>query len=103
MDKVDYRALAEECVAMYPCSVVVFVNPNYYLRRDKGSSICELGVFGEFTVDKLTDTLKEVSKKILEETGDIISDINWLDVYPEDMSLLPKSPAVLEESDAMFD
>lgn len=44
MDKVDYRALAEECVAMYPCSVVVFINPNYYLMRDKGSSICELGV-----------------------------------------------------------
>lgn len=103
MDKVDYRALAEECVAMYPCSVVVFINPNYYLMRDKGSSICELGVFGKFTVDKLADALKEVSKKIFEEDGCLVSGMDWLDVYPEDMSLLPKSPAVLEESDAMFD
>lgn len=103
MDKVDYRALAEECVAMYPCSVEVCINPNYYLMEDKGSSICELGVFGEFTVDKLADALKEVSKKIFEEDGYIISGMDWLDVFPEDISLLPKSPEVLEEIDAMFD
>lgn len=81
----DYRNLAKEVLSEYPCSVHVCVNPYYW--QDRGS-ICGLGDFKPTEVDKLAKLIDEVSAQIYKETGYYISSLDWLDIFPEDNSLL---------------
>ena len=79
------KTLAKEALSKYPCSVQICINPYYW--KDKGS-ICSLGNFKPTEVDKLAKLIDEVSAQIYKETGFYINSIDWLDIFPEDMSLL---------------
>lgn len=82
---IDYRKLAKECLSEYLCSIHVCINPYYWLYRD---AICGLGDFKPNEVDKLAKILEDVSTQIYKETGDLITGLDWLDIFPEDESLL---------------
>lgn len=82
---IDYRNLAKEVLSEYPCSVHICINPYYW--KDNGS-ICRLCDFKPNEVDRLAKLLDEVSEQINKETGYSISSIDWLDIFPEDKSLL---------------
>lgn len=82
---IDYRKLAKEVLSEYPCSVHICINPYYWQYN---GSICDLGDFKPTEVDKLAKLLDEVSDKIYKETGYYISGLDWLDIFPEDKSLL---------------
>lgn len=82
---IDYRKLAKEVLSEYPCSVHICINPYYWQYN---GSICDLGDFKLTEVDKLAKLLDEVSDKIYKETGYYISGLDWLDIFPEDKSLL---------------
>lgn len=79
------KTLAKEVLSEYPCSVHICINP--YCWQDKGF-ICRLGDFKPNEVDRLAKLLDEVSEQIYKETGFYISSIDWLDIFPEDKSLL---------------
>lgn len=79
------KNLAKEALSKYPCSVHICVNPYYW---HLGSSICGLGDFKPTDVDKLAEILDEVSAQIYEETGFYPTSLDWLDIFPEDGSLL---------------
>lgn len=79
------KTLAKEVLSKYPCSVHICINPYYW--QDNGS-ICGLGDFKPDEVERLAKLLDEVSEQIYKETGYYISSINWLDIFPEDKSLL---------------
>lgn len=79
------RTLAKECLSIYPCSVHICINPYYW--EDNGA-ICGLGDFKPTDVDKLAEILDEVSAQIYEETGFYPTSLDWLDIFPEGMSLL---------------
>lgn len=79
------RTLAKECLSIYPCSVHICINPYYW--EDNGA-ICGLGDFKPTDVDKLAEILDEVSAQIYEETGFYPTSLDWLYIFPEDMSLL---------------
>ena len=80
----DYKKLAKEVLSKYPCAVHVCINPYYW---HDGGAICGLGDFEPNDVDKLASILEEVSEQIYKETGDYISGIDWIDIFPEDKSL----------------
>lgn len=82
---IDYRNLAKEVLSEYPCSVHICINPYYWLNK---GIICDLGDFKPTDVDRLAKLLDEVSEQIYKETGYYISSIDWLDIFPEDKSLL---------------
>ena len=82
---IDYRNLAKEVLSEYPCSVHICINPYYWLNK---GIICDLGDFKPTDVDRLAKLLDEVSEQIYKETGSYISSIDWLDIFPEDKSLL---------------
>lgn len=82
---IDYRKLAKEGLSEFLCSVHICVNPYYWLYN---GSICDLGDFKPTDVDKLATLLEEVSEQIYKETGYYISGLDWLDIFPEDESLL---------------
>ena len=79
------KTLAKEVLSEYPCSVHICINPYYW--QDNGS-ICGLGDFKPDEVERLAKLLDEVSEQIYKETGFYISSIDWLDIFPEDESLL---------------
>lgn len=79
------KNLAKEALDEYPCGVHICINPYYW--EDNGS-ICGLGDFKSTDVDKLATLLEEVSEQIYKETGYYISGLDWLDIFPEDKSLL---------------
>lgn len=79
------KTLAKEVLSKYPCSVHICINPYYW--QDNGS-ICGLGDFKPNDVDRLANLLDKVSEQIYKETGFYISSIDWLDIFPEDKSLL---------------
>lgn len=79
------KTLAKEVLSKYPCSVHICINPYYW--QDNGS-ICGLGNFKPDEVERLAKLLDEVSEQIYKETGFYISSIDWLDIFPEDKSLL---------------
>ena len=81
------KNLAKEVLSKYPCAVEVAVNPNYYVLSDRGS-ICGLGLFQPHEVERLSNIIGEISNQIYLETGLYITDLDWLDIFPEDMSLL---------------
>lgn len=82
---IDYRNLAKEVLSEYSCGVHICINPYYWQYN---GSICGLGDFKPSDVDKLATFLEEVSEQIYKETGDHISSIDWVDIFPEDKSLL---------------
>ena len=82
---IDYRKLAKEVLSEYPCSVHICINPYYWQYN---GSICGLGDFKPTDVDNLATLLEEVSEQIYKETGYCISGLDWLDIFPEDKSLL---------------
>ena len=77
--------LAKEVLSEYPCSVHICINPYYW--QNKGF-ICTLGDFEPTEIDKLAKRLEEVSEQIYKETRYYISSIDWIDIFPEDESLL---------------
>lgn len=79
------RNLAKEVLSEFPCSVHICVNPYYWQYN---GTICELGDFKPTEVDKLATLLDEVSAQIYEDTGFYITGLDWLDIFPEDKSLL---------------
>jgi len=79
------KTLAKEVLSEYPCSVHICINPYYW--QDNGS-ICGLGDFKPDEVERLAKLLDEVSEQIYKETGYYISSIDWLDIFPEDKSLV---------------
>lgn len=79
------KNLAKEALSEYPCSVHICVNPYYW---QLGNSICGLGDFKPTDVDKLAEILDEVSAQIYAETGFYPTSLDWLDIFPEDESLL---------------
>ena len=79
------KTLAKEVLSEYSCSVHICINPYYW--QDNGS-ICGLGDFKPDEVERLAKLLDEVSDQIYKETGFYISSIDWLDIFPEDKSLL---------------
>lgn len=79
------KNLAKEALAECPCGVHICINPYYW---QWGHSICGLGDFKPNEVDKLAKLLDEVSAQIYKETGYYINGIDWLDIFPEDESLL---------------
>lgn len=85
MNKEHYKVLAKEVLSEYPCSVHICINPYYW--QDNGS-ICGLGDFKPDEVERLAKLLDEVSEQIYKETGYYISSIDWLDIFPEDKSLV---------------
>lgn len=87
MDKKHYITLAKEVLSEYPCSVHICINPYCWTDR---SAICGLGDFEPTDVDKLADLLEEVSNQIHKETGDYITGLDWLDIFPADESLLDR-------------
>ena len=96
------KNLAKEVLSKYPCAVEVAVNPNYYTLSDRGS-ICSLGLFQPHEVDRLSEVIGGISKQIYQETGFYISGLEWLDIFPEDMSLFDaRIKEVQEEFDALL-
>lgn len=94
------KSLAKEVLSEYPCSVHICINPYYW--QDNGS-ICGLGDFKPTDVNKLANILEEVSTQIYKETGYYISSIDWLDIFPEDKSLLDaRNKEVTDEFDALL-
>ena len=85
MSKEHYTTLAKEVLSEYPCTVYICISPYYW--QDNGS-ICVLGNFKPTEVEKLANLLEEVSEQIYKETGYYISSIDWIDIFPEDESLL---------------
>ena len=83
MDKEHYKTLAQLILSKYDGSVHICINPYYWL--DNGS-ICGLGDFKPNDVDKLANLLEEVSNQIFEETGDYITGVDWVHIFPEDDS-----------------
>lgn len=81
------KNLAKEVLSKYPCAVEVAVNPNYYVLSDRGS-ICGLGLFQPHEVERLSNIIGEISNQIYLETGLYITDLDWLDIFPENKSLL---------------
>ena len=81
----DYRKLAKEVLSEYPCAVHICISPYYW--QNKGF-ICTLGDFEPTEMDKLAKRLEKVSKQIYKETGYSITSIDWVDIFPEDESLL---------------
>lgn len=79
------KTLAKEVLSKYPCSVHICINPYYW--EDNGS-ICGLGLFQPYEVERLSKVLEEISAQIYRETGFYIADLSWLDIFPEDKSLL---------------
>lgn len=63
------------------------VNPYYYQTKDRGSTL-GIGHFEPHEVDKLATLLEEVSNQIYKEDGDYITGLDWLDIIPDDLSLL---------------
>ena len=94
MDKKHYITLAKEVLSEYPCSVHICINPYYWTDR---SAICGLGDFEPIDVNKLAELLEEVSNQIHNETGDYITGLDWLDIFPSDKSLLEKRRKESEE------
>ena len=84
MNKEHYKTLAEQCLSKYDCGVRICINPYYW---EDGGAICGLGDFKPSDVDKLANLLEEVSNQIFEETGDYITDLDWLHIFTEDMLL----------------
>ena len=97
MNKEHYKTLEKEVLSEYPCSVHICINPYYWTD---GGAICGLGDFEPKDVDKLAELLEEVSNQIHNETGDYITDLDWLDIFPSDNSLLEKRR---KESEERFD
>ena len=85
MNKEHYKTLAEQFLSKYDCGVHICINPYYW--QDKGS-ICGLGDFKSNDVNKLTNLLEEVSNQIFEETGDYITGVDWVHIFPENDSLV---------------
>ena len=85
MSNINYKELAKEVLSEYPCSVHICINPYYWLNK---GIICNLGDFKPTDVYRLAKLLDEVSEQIYKETGYYISSIDWLDLFPEDKSLL---------------
>ena len=85
MSKEHYTTLAKEVLSEYPCAVHICISP--YCWQNKGF-ICTLGDFEPTEIDKLAKRLEEVSEQIYKETGYYISSIDWIDIFPEDESLL---------------
>ena len=85
MSKEHYTTLAKEVLSEYPCAVHVCISPYYW--QNKGF-ICTLGDFEPTEIDKLAKRLEEVSEQIYKETRYYISSIDWIDIFPEDESLL---------------
>jgi len=81
------KTLAKEVLSKYNCAVEVAVNPNYYVLSDRGS-ICGLGLFQPHEVERLSNIIGEISNQIYLETGLYITDLDWLDIFPENKSLL---------------
>lgn len=79
------KNLAKEALSKYPCSVHIYVNPYYW---EDGRSVCGLGDFKPTEIDKLAKLIDEVSAEIYKETGFYINSLDWLDIFPEDKSLL---------------
>ena len=94
MDKKHYITLAKEVLSEYPCGVHICINPYYWTDR---SAIYGLGDFEPTGVDKLADLLEEVSNQIHKETGDYITGLDCLDIFPSDKSLLEKRRKESEE------
>lgn len=97
MNKEHYRTLAKEVLSEYPCAVHICINPYYW---QYGGAICGLGDFKPTDVEKLANLLEEVSEQIYKETGDYISGIDWIDIFPKDESLLE---ARMREANERFD
>lgn len=94
------KTLAKEVLSKYPCSVHICINPYYW--QDNGS-ICGLGDFKPNDVDRLANLLDKVSEQIYKETGFYISSIDWLDIFPEDKSLLDaRMKEATERIEALF-
>lgn len=94
------KTLAKEVLSKYPCNVHICINPYYW--KDNGS-ICSLGSFQPHEVDRLSDVLSEISNQIYQETGFYIIGLEWLDIFPEDESLLDAHiKEVHEESDTQL-
>lgn len=87
MNKEHYITLAKEVLSEYPCSVHICINPYYWTDR---GAICRLGDFEPTDLDKLAELLEEVSNQIYKETEDYITGLDWLDIFPEDETLLDK-------------
>lgn len=85
MSKEYYTTLAKEVLSEYPCVVHICISPYYW--QNKGF-ICTLGDFEPTEIDKLAKRLEEFSEQIYKETGYYISSIDWIDIFPEDESLL---------------
>ena len=85
MNKEHYTTLAKEVLSEYPCAVHICISPYYW--QNKGF-ICTLGDFEPTEIDKLAKRLEEVSEQIYKETRYYISSIDWIDIFPEDESLL---------------
>lgn len=99
MNKEYYKALAKEVLSEYPCDVCICINPYYW--QDNGS-ICGIGDFNPTDVDKLAELLEDVSNQIYKETGYCISSIDWLDIFPEDKSLLDARIKTNKEFDVLL-
>ena len=99
MNKEHYKVLAKEVISKYPCGIHICINPYYW--QDNGS-ICGLGDFKPTDVDKLAELLEDVSNQIYKETGYCISSIDWLDIFPEDESLLDDHLKETTESFEVF-
>lgn len=85
MSKEHYMTLAKEVLSEYPCAVHICISPYYWQNN---GFICTFGDFEPTEVDKLAKQLEEVSEQIYKETGYYISSIDWIDIFPEDESLL---------------
>lgn len=85
MNKEHYKTLAELILSKYDCGVHICINPYYW---EDGGAICGLGDFKPNDMDKLADLLEEVSNQIFEETGDYITGVDWVHIFPENDSLV---------------
>lgn len=100
VNKEHYKALAKEVLSEYPCAVHICINPYYW---HDGGAICRLGDFKPTDVEKLANLLEEVSEQIYKETGDYISGIDWIDIFPKDESLWEaRMKEATERLDAFF-
>ena len=93
------KTLAKEVLDKYPCDVHICINPYYW---QLGNSICGLGDFTPTDVDKLATLLEEVSEQIYKETGYYISGLDWLDIFPENKSLLDARIKTNKEFDVLL-
>lgn len=100
--KIDYKELAKECLSKYPCGIEVVVNPYYYHMKDRGS-VLVVGHFEPHEVERLTTDLEEVSNQIYKEDGYYISGLDWLDIIPDDLSLLEVETGSEKWIDSLFD